>query len=654
MATNIGSLKKIIFISLCLSCFAPAFAQENKLLFQNLSEDSLMARKAKIIDSTAYALTNSNPDSSLLLGRIALKVADQAKSARCYAMALNTIGWAHFHLGHKDSAIWYIASAKTMYHDLHQSLMESRMLMNLSSVYETESDYPQALQNLSASVKLADMNKDSITLLVAEKTIGIIYRKQGHFDQAKIYLQRAVQIAAAQKKAQYYADALSSLASLYLQMSSFDTARVLYHKSLIIYKSINDICGVALVNENLGLCFENMGNAQALNSAHIQYAHAPDSNHMSHAQALDSAIVYYQRAYDINMQLNNKYDAAYEKLLISDIFTIKKNYKLAEKNLKESLPVFDSMHVVSEEYSGYQALSVLYDSMHDYKNAYKAILKANVYYDTINQQEKNKAIADMLVKYEANKKDTTIALLNARSELAEHKLSRTRIIEFFSILLIVLIALLTLLLLNRNNIKQRFKQLQMRNQIASDLHDEVGSSLSSILMLGKIALTEQNGRDEIINKINSNAEEMIERISDIVWATNPKYDDGKNLKEKISNYILQVNKLSKHAVNLSISDEIAGIKFQMDVRRNVFLIIKEAINNILKHARASVITIAIYIDQKKLHIRVTDNGIGFDVQHHNDGNGLENMKTRTENVGGIFKLTSEKMKGTQITVMIPL
>ena len=206
-------LKKILLTFYCLLLLPSLHAQENKLLFQNLSEDKLMARKANIVDSFAYSLTNSNPDSSLLVGRIALKIAAQAKSSYSYALALNTIGWANFHLGHKDSAIWYITSAKIMFHDMGKPLMESRMLMNLSSVYEAESNYSEALENLSASVKLADLNKDTVTQLIAEKTIGIIYRKQGHFEQAKVYLQRAVQIAASQKDAQYYADAVSSLAS---------------------------------------------------------------------------------------------------------------------------------------------------------------------------------------------------------------------------------------------------------------------------------------------------------------------------------------------------------------------------------------------------------------------------------------------------------
>ena len=173
-------------------------------------------------------------------------------------------------------------------------------------------------------------------------------------------------------------------------------------------------------------------------------------------------------------------------------------------------------------------------------------------------------------------------------------------------------------------------------------------------MLGKMASEEKSGKNEIINKINSNAAEMIERISDIVWATNPKYDDGNNLKEKINNYIMQVSQLSKITVNLNISDEIANIKFQMSIRRNVFLILKEAINNILKHAEATIIHIDMHSEHKKLYLLITDNGNGFNTEYRNDGNGLENMQTRTESIGGKFSLTSGNGTGTNITIVIPL
>ena len=418
-------------------------------------------------------------------------------------------------------------------------------------------------------------------------------------------------------------------------MGSFDTAKIFYHLALNEYVHENDLSGIAMINENLGYCF--IGNSNKALST-----------------SFDSALLYYKRSYDINIRLNNRHDAAYEKMSIGEVLIRKKQYNSAEKTIKESLAIFDSLHDINEEYLGNTMLSTLYDSLHDYKKAYAFILKANFYYDTLNKQEKNQAIADMLVKYEANKKDTTIALLNTRNELAERKLSKTRIIELFSLILIVLFVFLALVLLNRNNIKQRLKQLQLRNQIASDLHDEVGSSLSSILMLGKMASEEKSGQDEIINKINSNATEMIERISDIVWATNPKYDDGNNLKEKINNYIMQVSQLSKITVNLNISDEIANIKFQMSIRRNVFLILKEAINNILKHAEATIIHIDMHSEHKKLYLLITDNGNGFNTEYRNDGNGLENMQTRTESIGGKFSLTSGNGTGTNITIVIPL
>ncbi len=628
-------LKKIMMGFVCILCHCSDYAQENKLLFQNLTIDTVLEKKTDVLAKYANSICNSNPDSSLLLSRKTLNMAIAAKSSYEYALAFGNIGWAYFKLGNIDSTLWYTASASTMFHDLRKTEMESRMLLHMSSVYESISDYPNSIRYITMSMKLADANKDSIAIMLAEKMMGVIYMREESYEKSKLHLDISAKIAATSKNKKDFGDVIACQANLYLTLKSYDTAKTLYHHAIDVYESVNDLTGIAMVNESMGTLYFYLSDAQPY-------------------PCLDSSLSYYQHAYSMNIQLNNIHDAAIEKMSIAQIFIRKKQYASAEKNLKESLPIFDSTKDFSDEYFNYKLLSILYDSIRDYKKAYLSILKANIYYDTLNKQEKNQAIADMLVKYEANKKDTTIALLNARSELAERKLSKTRIIEIFSFILIALSVLLTLVLLNRNNIKQRFKQLQMRNQIASDLHDEVGSSLSSILMLGKMASVEKNGKDEIINKINSNAAEMIERISDIVWATNPKYDDGKNLNEKISNYIMQINQLLKITINLNIGSEVAGIKFQMDIRRNVFLIIKEAINNILKHANAKNIVIDIHSSQKKLHLNITDNGSGFDTQHYSDGNGLENMQTRAESVGGNFSLTSIQGKGTKISIVIPL
>ena len=634
-STHPGFMKKLLLVYCFFFGLASSRAQLDKPLFQNAVVDRTMERRATDIDSIGALLSDSAPDSAIVLTKKAIGMALDAHSPYAYAMALNTIGWAYFKLGDIDSSLRYTSAATAMFHDLKNTKLESSGLMKLSSVYESISDYPKALNYLKESIQLANQNKDSTTMMLAEKMIGTIYLEQGYIEKARLHLENALKAASSPREAKYFGDALSCMAGLYIQIGIYDTAKLFLRRALNEYELQNSGNSMAIVNEDLGVCFDENKEAERY-------------------QSLDSALFYYQRAYDINTRLNNAHDAAYEKMLIGQVLIKKRQYGPAEKDILGSLSVFDSLHNTREEFQCLKELSILYDSMHDYKRAYAAMLRSNFYYDTLNKLDKNRAIADMLVKYDANKKDTTIALLNARSELVERKLSRTRIIEVFSFILIALSALLTLVLLNRNNIKQRLRQLQMRNQIASDLHDEVGSSLSSILMLGKMAMADQGGRDEIIPKINSTAEEMIERISDIVWATNPKYDDGKNLQEKISNYIMQVNKLSKLKVSLHFKEEISDIKFQMDVRRNVFLVIKEAINNVLKHADASVIAISMDVELKKLLVQITDNGHGFDIQNHNDGNGLENMRARTESVKGKFGITSGPGKGTSINIVIPL
>src|SRR5436309_6389154 len=137
----------------------------------------------------------------------------------------------------------------------------------------------------------------------------------------------------------------------------------------------------------------------------------------------------------------------------------------------------------------------------------------------------------MFAQYETEKKDRTIQLLNAQAKLDEKEISNQHIIEIFSLISVVLAVILFIVLVNRNRMKQQLKEVKVRNQLAGDLHDEVGSSLSSILLLSKMAAAntkEKNSDKNMLETIAGNTKEVMDKVSDIVWMMNPKYDDGEN------------------------------------------------------------------------------------------------------------------------------
>ena len=158
----------------------------------------------------------------------------------------------------------------------------------------------------------------------------------------------------------------------------------------------------------------------------------------------------------------------------------------------------------------------------------------------------------------------------------------------------------------------------------------------------------------ILNKISSYAKEVIERMSDIVWTMNPINDEGDNLKERIENYVLQVKQLAEINAVSNISAEIDEIKWPMDMRKNIFLICKEAINNSLKYAKANNLGLSLFIKDKNIYLEIKDDGIGFDTSVSKAGNGLRTMTDRARSSGGNCSIESGPGKGTVVKVEIPI
>ncbi len=378
--------------------------------------------------------------------------------------------------------------------------------------------------------------------------------KQGEFFKCKPYLKKASADFLKLNESAYYADASVALGMFILDAGNMDSATYCYHKSLTIDLQQKNLSGAAIVYVELGT-----------------YLSITDS---SDEQWLDSALYCFQHAYALFSILKNTPDIAYEKYNLGRVLIRKEQYHLAEKYFLEALETFQAEHSTNNIFNDLTELGLLYYTMHNYAKAYEFSMRANVYGDTLTQQNQDKAMTDMLAKYEADKKDQTIALLNTQNallntkkQLAERNLYKTRITELFALILIAFSVFLAFVLMNRYRIKQKLKEMQMRNRISNDLHDDVGSSLSSILLLSNIASGSTTHKPELVGKISENAREAIERISDIIWTTNPKYDEGENLRPKIINYIAPLCQMQGIASHINISESIKTVKFSMEMRK---------------------------------------------------------------------------------------
>lgn len=205
--------------------------------------------------------------------------------------------------------------------------------------------------------------------------------------------------------------------------------------------------------------------------------------------------------------------------------------------------------------------------------------------------------------------------------------------------------------------RQQIKLLRIRNNIAADLHDEVGATLTSIGISTKVLQKKLSNKTpeiaSILAQMSTDAQDSVQNIRDTVWSINPENDTFEKLVEKVHAFALQVLTIQDIAVDFDNQLKPEKVpKLGVEQRRNIYLILKEAINNVAKHAGSTKVLIKIKHHQHKIQWIVEDNGSGFDKAKTFEGNGLKFFKKRANESGIDFTIHSVINKGTTISLII--
>lgn len=235
---------------------------------------------------------------------------------------------------------------------------------------------------------------------------------------------------------------------------------------------------------------------------------------------------------------------------------------------------------------------------------------------------------------------------------------------WFGAILILLGFFMALYFINKFRLtKQKRKyeqQLALDNQrfkITADLHDDIGARLSSLQVNSAVAnqLISKNSLQakEVLNKIEEQSKNLSERIGDIIWSMKPGKDEFMSLSTRIKTFASDILGATMIDYVVHIPDDVNTAVTDFTMRKNIVLIVKEAINNAVKYSRAKMIKIDLLIINKTLTISIADDGIGISPEVQT-GNGLSNMKKRSGEMKGDFIIEADKNKGTKIICKIPL
>ena len=203
----------------------------------------------------------------------------------------------------------------------------------------------------------------------------------------------------------------------------------------------------------------------------------------------------------------------------------------------------------------------------------------------------------------------------------------------------------------RFRLTQALKLQSIRNRIASDLHDEVGSNLSNIYIFSNVAQQKATANDQtapLLQKITDYTQQSMEAMNDIVWMINTRNDRFENIIVRMRTLAAELAETSDCDLQMNFDESLNDVKLNMEERKNFYLIYKEAINNLAKYAGCKNVWVSMSLRHNTVTLIIRDNGKGFDVANTSTGNGLFNMKKRAEFLNGTFKVDSKMGEGTTL------
>jgi ligand-binding sensor domain-containing protein/two-component sensor histidine kinase len=222
-----------------------------------------------------------------------------------------------------------------------------------------------------------------------------------------------------------------------------------------------------------------------------------------------------------------------------------------------------------------------------------------------------------------------------------------------------------LYVLYRYRVARLIELERVRTRIATDLHDDIGSSLSGMALLSETVVRQVSSvhpeAKEMTAEIAAIARRLVDAMNDIVWAIDPRRDNLANLMLRVRQFASQMLEAKGIAWEFQAREDLPAVHLNSEQRRHLLLIFKEAINNIVRHADCTSVAIALTVADHRLDAVISDNGRGFTVPPvqvaspaGQPGNGLRNMQARAAQLGGHLAIDSAPGRGTRLTLWVPL
>ncbi len=600
-----------------------------------------------VLNDSAMDMYKTNPQKSIELLEKALTISKKNKVDNNIALSKNNLGIVKRDLGlFTEAKLLSTAALETS----TDSIIIASAYNNVGACNRNLGLYEDALAAYVEALKIYDAKSMDSHRATVTNNIGTVYSYLGMNQQAIENHLKAKDIFEAEDNKKGMSEVYNSIAIIYANDGDLLKSLDYFKASLKLEEDLNSQKGIAESTNNVGAVYYYL-------------------------EEIDSALLYFNKSVKAERAIGNQTGIGATYNNIADV--------LIENNRLEEAKVYlDSGYYYTRKA---KSATDIETALHNYSQYYEAKnqpQKALEYYksftlfrDSILNIETNGKVAELEIQYQTEKKEKEI--LSQRADLAEKELDLSKKNNYILglVALAIVLSLLGYLVYSQQKIKNR--QLLRENQlkdalakietqsklqdqrlrISRDLHDNIGAQLTFIIssldnLKYGFKLPEKLG--DKLKSISTFTSSTIYELRDTIWAMNKNEISIEDLQSRISNFIDKAHIASEGIeFNFNKGEHINDdLQFTSVEGMNIYRIIQESVNNAIKYAEATKITVEVNQIDDKLLVQVSDNGKGFDVLKVELGNGLNNMKKRAHEIDGELTVTSAEGNGTTVKLQM--
>lgn len=507
--------------------------------------------------------------------------------------------------------------------------------LNIANTYNRMGNRREAIQHLYKALSVFESLGNKKGMSYCYNSLGLLLQQQGNLSAAEEFLKKSLALKEADGDQKGIANSCNELALLYISKRQWEDA-------------------TQHIDRTIELC-ERLGSHELMATALL------NKGKIFRLQAkYNEASAIFENAKTFIGDLPGQFQRAGLYTEIGRLHYEQKDNSKAIASLLSGLDAAVKSSNVEVLLDAHLFLSEAYAANRQHAEALDQFQKYHSLQDSVSGSKLKLEYKALETQYEVEKKNAEIELLKKDQELQAQIVERQQAIQLGTGIALISVIIASIALVNRyrvvNKTRRQLEIERVRNTIARDLHDDIGSTMSSINIVSQMALREKhvNGTaEDHFKRIAAQSGEIMERMSDIVWSINPANDSIPIMISRMKEFSAEILEPANITYDFHAPEYFDG-HLPLEKRRNIFLIFKEAINNVAKYSGANKVSVTMTPLRKKLQLQIADDGNGFDFARAQKGNGLKNIIDRAKSIGAEATIESDLGKGTRISLEVPL